>query len=148
MSAPLPHRTLLAASAFALSALASVAPASAEQTPPEFSAALRWLPFDSAGQEWHRPFACGCHRQDQRRRTRLHVCSGSEEREHRLGGPDARQISADGDQAVTTIEELSSDGSHPVQRTWIHNIAGAPIPSGFNPLGGVAVIASNTWAAQ
>src|SRR4051794_39269568 len=35
MSAPLPHRTLLAA--WALSALASVATASAEQTPPEFS---------------------------------------------------------------------------------------------------------------
>jgi isoquinoline 1-oxidoreductase subunit beta len=27
-------------------------------------------------------------------------------------------------------------------------IPAAPIPSGFNPLGGVAVIASNTWAAQ
>src|ERR1700686_1871157 len=24
----------------------------------------------------------------------------------------------------------------------------APIPSGYNPLGGIAVIASNTWAAQ
>jgi isoquinoline 1-oxidoreductase subunit beta len=27
-------------------------------------------------------------------------------------------------------------------------IAATPIPSGFNPLGGIAVIASNTWAAQ
>ena len=27
-------------------------------------------------------------------------------------------------------------------------IAATPIPSGFNPLGGIAVVASNTWAAQ
>jgi isoquinoline 1-oxidoreductase beta subunit len=27
-------------------------------------------------------------------------------------------------------------------------VPAAPIPSGYNPLGGIAVIASNTWAAQ
>lgn len=27
-------------------------------------------------------------------------------------------------------------------------IAATPVPSGFNPLGGIAVVASNTWAAQ
>jgi isoquinoline 1-oxidoreductase subunit beta len=35
---------------------------------------------------------------------------------------------------------------HGVER--VIEIPAAPIPSGFNPLGGIAVIAGNTWAAQ
>jgi isoquinoline 1-oxidoreductase subunit beta len=47
---------------------------------------------------------------------------------------------------VRSFDAKAALGVAGVER--VIEVAGAPLPSGFNPLGGIAVVASNTWAAQ